>query len=64
MINDDPIMGILGLSAAAVARHGPISNHNEATGPGKVFKYLPDLRDAIKTSKNAAKVQPLKNTYV
>ena len=39
---------ILGVNGVAVARHGPILKDNEATGSGKVFKYLPGLRDTIK----------------
>ena len=38
-----------------MARHGPILKDNEATGSGKVFKYLPGLPDIIKKSKMAAK---------
>ena len=45
-----------------MARHGPILKDNEAMGSGKVFKYLPGLRDTIKKSKIAAKVQKSKNT--
>ena len=47
---------IRGMKWVAMARHGPILKDNEATGSGKVFKYLPGLRDANKKSKNAAKV--------
>ena len=36
-----------GLNGVAVARHGPILNHSEATGSRKVSRYLPDLRDTI-----------------
>ena len=46
----------------AMARHGPILKDNEATGSGKVFKYLRGFRDIIKKSKMAAKVQKSKNT--
>ena len=45
-----------------MARHGPILNDNEATGSGKVSKYLPGLWDTIKKSKMAAKVQTSQNT--
>ena len=56
-----PIFVILGMNEVAVARHGPILKDNEATGSGKVFKYLPGLRDAQTNSKNAAKVKKNKN---
>ena len=36
---------ISGTNVVAMARHGPILKDNEATGSGKVFKYLPDLQD-------------------
>ena len=39
---------IWGMNGVAVARHGPILKDNEAMGSGKVFKYLPGLRDTIK----------------
>ena len=42
---------ILGTNGVAMARHGLILSHNEATGSRKVSRYLPDLRDAIKISK-------------
>ena len=54
---------VLGPNEVAVARHGPILNHNEATGLTKVFKYLLGLRDAIKTSKNDAKINST-TTYI
>ena len=38
---------IWGLNGVAMARHGPILNHSEATGSRKVSRYLPDLRDTI-----------------
>ena len=38
---------ISGMNVVAVARHGPILNDNEAMVSGKVFKYLPGLRDTI-----------------
>ena len=47
---------VLGPNEVAVAHHGPILNHNEATGLTEVSKYLPGLRDGIKTSKNDAKI--------
>ena len=53
---------ILGMKWVAMARHGPILKDNEATGSGKVFRYLPGFRDIIKKSKMAAKVQKSKNT--
>ena len=53
---------IRGMKWVAMARHGPVLKDNEATGSGKVFKYLPGLRDIIKKSKMAAKVQKPKNT--
>ena len=52
---------IRGMKGVAMARHGPILKDNEATGSGKVFKYLPGLRDTIKKSKMAAKVQKYRN---
>ena len=39
-----------------MARHGLILNHNEAAGSRKVSRYLPGLRDGIKTSKNDARI--------
>ena len=39
---------ISGVSRVAVDRHGLILWENDATGSGKVFRYLPDLRDIIK----------------
>ena len=53
----------VGPNEVAVARHGPILNHNEATGLTKVFKYLLGLRDGIKTSKNDAKINTT-TTYI
>ena len=53
---------VSGTNVVAMARHGPISKDNEATGSGKVFRYLPGLRDTIKKSKIAAKVPKCKNT--
>ena len=53
---------IRGMKWVAMARHGPILKDNEAMGSGKVFKYLPGLRDTTKNSKMAAKAQKSKNT--
>ena len=53
---------ISGVNGVAVDRHGLILWENEATGSGKVFRYLPGLRDTIKKSKLYAKVQKSKNT--
>ena len=53
---------ILGLNGVAVARHGPILGENGAVGSRRVFRYLPDLREAIKKSKMADKVKKYKNT--
>ena len=52
------------MNVVAMARHGPILKDNEATGSGKVFRYLPGLRDTIKKSKMAAKVQKSKTPYI
>ena len=41
------ILIVLGVNGVAMARHGLILNHNEATGSRKVSRYLPDLRDTI-----------------
>ena len=49
------------MNGVAMARHGLILNHNEATGSRKVSRYLPGLRDAIKKSKITAKVQTSQN---
>ena len=38
---------IWGMNGVAVARHGPILGENGAVGSRKVFRYLPDLREAI-----------------
>ena len=48
---------VLGMSKVAVARHGPILKDSEAMRARKVFKYLRDLYDTIKKSKNVPKVQ-------
>ena len=45
------------MNGVAMARHGLILWENEATGSRKVFRYLPDLRDAILNLKMTAKVQ-------
>ena len=42
---------ILDTNGTAVARHGLKLSQNEATGSRKLSRYLPDLRDTIKTSK-------------
>ncbi len=60
MLNADGHFVILGMNEAAVAGHGPVLNDNDAKGSGKVFKYLPGLRDAIKTSTIATNVQTSK----
>ena len=48
----------------AVARYGLIIWENEATGIRKVFRYLPDLRDTIKKSKNIDKVRKSGNLVI
>ena len=48
---------ILGMNEVPMARHGLILKDNEAMGSGKVFKYLPGLRDIICISKIAADVR-------
>ena len=53
---------ISGVNGVGMDRHGLILRENEATGSGKVFKYLPGLRDTIFISKIAAKVQTYTNT--
>ena len=47
----------------AMARHGLILNDNEATGSGKVSKYLPGLWDTIKNSKMTTQVKKYKKYY-
>ena len=49
------------MNGVAMARHGPILNDNEAMGSGKVFKYLPGLRDTIKKSKTATEYKQSPN---
>ena len=49
-------LAIWDTNVVAMARHGLISNNNEATGSAKVFKYLPGLRGTISISKKPAKV--------
>ena len=49
------------MNEVAVARHWPILKDNEATGSGKVFKYLRGFQDTMKKSKMAAKVPKSKN---
>ena len=55
---------ILGMKEVAMARHGLILNDNEATGSGKVFKYLPGLRDITFLSKMTATIQKYKHTNI
>ena len=52
---------VLGMNGVAMARNGPILWENDATGSRKVFKYLPDLWEAIKNSKIKENVQKRKN---
>ena len=52
---------ILGTNGVAMARHGLILSQDGATGSRKVSRYLPGLRDAIKTSKNDGNVQTPEN---
>ena len=40
-------MVIFGANGVTMARNGLILWQNEATSPGKVIKYLPDLWDTI-----------------
>ena len=54
---------VSGTNVVAMARHGPILKDNEATGSGKVFRYLPGLRDTIKNRKWPAKSQNPKTLY-
>ena len=51
-------MGMIGI---AVGRYGLRLWENDAAGSTKVFRWLPDLRDTIKKSKIAAKVQKCKS---
>ncbi len=53
---------LLGVNGVAMDRRGLILCENQATGSGKVFRYLPGLRDTIKTSKMDAKVKKTRNT--
>ena len=39
---------ILGMNGVAMARHGPILNHSEATGSRKLSRCLPGPKNAIK----------------
>ena len=41
------ILIVLCMNGVTIARHGPILEHNEATGSRKVSRYLPDLWDTI-----------------
>ena len=54
---------IRGMKWVAMARHGPILKDNEATGSGKVFKYLPDLLDTGKNQKWLPKSKKSKTLY-
>ena len=44
-----------GLNGVGSNSNGLILWENDATGSRKVFKYLPDLREAMKNSKNYRK---------
>ena len=48
---------ILEMNEVPMARHGLILKDNEAMGSGKVFKYLPGLRDTIFISKCPPKIK-------
>ena len=69
---DDKIWGcqelikcaILGVNGVAMARHGLILSQDGATSLGKVFKYLPGLRDTIKTSKITKKTENRTNIFL
>ena len=52
---------IFGMNGVAVARNGLILWENDATGSRKVFKYLPDLWEAIKNQKLLQKSKNTKN---
>ena len=57
-----PIFHItLGMNGAAVPRHGLILSQDGATHSRKVSRYLPGLRDVLKTSTNIGKVKNPKN---
>ena len=45
------------MNVVDMARHGLILSQDGATHSRKVSRYLPGLRDALKTSKIAANVQ-------
>ena len=47
-----PKVVIFGMSEVAVAWNGPRLWENDATGSGKVSRYLPGFWEAIKNSKN------------
>ena len=49
------------MNGVAMARNGVILWENDARRSRKVFKYLPDLWEAIKKSKIKEKVQNGKN---
>ena len=51
------------MNEVAVARHWPILNDNEAMVSGKVFKYLPGLRDTIGESKMPAEIPKIPKTH-
>ena len=55
---------MLDANGTAVARHGLILSQNGATGSRKVSRYLPGLRDVLKTSKIAANVHNLEKTKI
>ena len=55
---------VSGLNGVAVAPHGPILDHNEATGSRKLFRYLPDLRDPIKYLKKSENPKMSKFPYI
>ena len=52
---------ILDTNGVAVARHGLILSQDGAAGSRKVSRYLPGLRDVLKTSKIIEKVKNPKN---
>ena len=55
---------ILEMNEVPMARHGLILKDNEAMGSGKVFKYLPGLRDVIFVSKIIAKVKNKNKSHI
>ena len=46
---------VSGTNVVAMARHGPILKDSEATGSGKVFRYLPGLRDITTKIENGCR---------